>query len=90
MNKVQKSTFGNLKDNPTEIDSIRAYLHLYKGEDIALDEDEDFRTRIESALCSVNHKKGISVGALLNMSVQIGRWHKFSWLVPLLELTVYT
>ena len=141
MKKVHKSTFGMLKDNPTDIDSIRAYLRFYRGEDVALDddvckdidlddlfgysnrcitpvgelmfydrfrrmkrsgrsaddekdirliiEDEDFRSRIESALATVNLKKGISVSALLNMSVQIGHWHKFSWLIPLIELAVF-
>ena len=141
MKQIHKSTFGILKDNPTDIDSIRAYLRFYRGEDVALDddvckdidlddlfgysnrcitpvgelmlydrfrqmkrsarsvndekditriiEDDDFRTRIESALGAVNLKKGISVSELLNMSVQIGRWHKFSWLVPLAELAAF-
>lgn len=113
MKQIHKSTFGILKDNPTDIDSIRAYLRFYRGEDVALDddmckdidlddlfgysnrcitpvgelmlydrfrqmrrseryvndekditriiEDDDFRTRIESALGAVNLKKGISV-----------------------------
>ncbi len=141
MKKIHISTFGALKDDPTDIDSIRAYLRFYRGEDVALDddvckdidlddlfgysnrcitpvgelmlydrfrqmkrsrryvdderdisqiiEDDDFRTKIEAALSAVNLKKGISVSELLNMSVQIGRWHKFSWLIPLLELAVF-
>lgn len=141
MKKVHKSMFGTLKDNPTEIDSIRTYLRLYRGEDVALDddvckdiglndlfgysnrcitpvgelmlydrfrqmkrsrrvvddekvisqirEDEDFRAKVESALDVLNLKKRISVSELLNMSVQVGQWHKFSWLVPLLELAVF-
>ncbi len=141
MKQIHKSTFGILKDNPTDIDSIRAYLRFYRGEDVTLDddvckdidlddlfgysnrcitpvgelmlydrfrqmkrsarsvndekdttriiEDDDFRIRIESALGAVNLKKGISVSELLNMSVQIGRWHKFSWLIPLAELAAF-
>lgn len=141
MKKVHKSTFGVLKDDPTDIDNIRSYLRCYRGDDVVLDddvckdidlddlfgysnrcitpvgelmlydkfrqmkrsgrsvddekdiskiiEDEDFRTKLESALGAVNLKKGISVSELSNMSVQIGRWHKFSWLIPLLELTVF-
>ena len=141
MKQIHKSTFGILKDNPTDIDSIRAFLRFYRAEDVTLDddvckdidlddlfgysnrcitpvgelmlydrfrqmkrsarsvndekditriiEDDDFRTRIESALGAVNLKKGISVSELLNMSVQIGRWHKFSWLVPLAELAAF-
>lgn len=47
--------------------------------------DEQFRSKIEAALCAVNDRKGISVSSLLNMSVRVGAWHKFSWLLPLLE-----
>ena len=141
MKQIHKSTFGVLKDDPTDIDNIRSYLRSYRGDDVVLDddvckdidlddlfgysnrcitpvgelmlydrfrqmkrraksendekvitriiEDDDFRTRIESALDAVNLKKGISVSELLNMSVQIGRWHKFSWLIPLAELAAF-
>lgn len=140
MKTVHRSTYGILKENPTDIDSLGAYLRLYRGEDVAVDDDvckdidlddvfgycnrcitpigevmlydrfrqmkrssriaddeddisqiikdEYFRRRIESALGAVNQKKGISVSSLLNMSVKIGRWHRFSWLVPLLELAL--
>lgn len=109
MKKVHKSTFGVLKDDPTDIDNIRSYLRCYRGDDVVLDddvckdidlddlfgysnlcitpvgelmlydkfrqmrrsrrsmddekdiskiiEDEDFRTKLESALGAVNLKK---------------------------------
>ena len=48
-------------------------------------QDEGFRSKVEAALGAVNDKKGVSVSSLLNMSVGVGTWHKFSWVIPLLE-----
>ena len=39
MRKVRKSTFGVLKDDPTDIDNIRSYLRCYRGDDVVLDDD---------------------------------------------------
>ncbi len=137
MNSGFRSPFGVLKDNPSDIENIREYLVLYRGEGVALDddvcrdidlddmfcyanrcmtplgelmlydrfrqmkrnrriaaderevsriiEDTELRTRVEKVLGAVNVKKGVSVTSLLKMSVQISRWHRFSWLVPLFE-----
>ncbi len=132
-----KTRFGQLKDDPSDIGTIRSYHRLYRGEDVALDdavcsdidldelfcyadrcitpvgelvlydrfrqmkrssrvsddeddisriaEDEGFRAKVEAALSAVNGRKGLSVNALLNMSVHIARWHRFSWLIPVME-----
>lgn len=129
--------FGALKDNPSDIESIREYLHLYRGEDVALNddvcrdidlddlfcyadrcitpvgelmlydrfrqmkrsgrvaddeddiskmrEDAGFRVKVEAALSAVNERKGLSMHALLNMKVRIEKWHRFSWLIPVVE-----
>ena len=131
------TTFGIPKENPSDIESIRTYLHLYRGEDVVLDdavcrdinldeifcyadrcltpvgelllydrfrqmkrsrrladdeddiskirEDGEFRARIETALGTVNGKRGLSVASLLNMQVRLAGWHKFAWLIPVVE-----
>ena len=135
-----KTRFGLLKDDPSDIETIRACHRLYKGDDVALDdaicrdidlddlfcyadrcitpvgelilydrfrqmkksirpsddeddisriiEDEEFRTRVEAALGTVNGRKSVSVSPILNMSVRIARWHRFSWLIPVLEFVL--
>ena len=131
--------FGALKDNPSDIESIREYLHLYRGKDVSLDddvfkdvdlddlfcyadrcitpvgelmlydrfrqmkrsrrvaddeddiskirEDAGFRTKVEDALKTVNGRKGLSMQSLLNMSVRTEKWHRFVWLIPVVEWT---
>lgn len=34
----RNTTFGIPKENPSNIESIRTYLHLYRGEDVVLDD----------------------------------------------------
>ncbi len=137
MTEDSGTIFGALKDNPSDIESIREWLHLYRGKDVALDDDvcrdidlddlfcyadrcitpvgelmlydrfrqmkrrtrvaddeddiskikddADFRAKVEAALNAVNGRKGLSMQSLLNMTVRMEKWHKFSWLIPVAE-----
>lgn len=140
MTEDSGTIFGALKDNPSDIESIREWLHLYRGKDVALDDDvcrdidlddlfcyadrcitpvgelmlydrfrqmkrrtrvaddeddiskikddADFRAKVEAALNAVNGRKGLSMQSLLNMTVRMEKWHKFSWLIPVAEWVI--
>ena len=140
MTEDSGTIFGALKDNPSDIESIREWLHLYRGKDVALDDDvcrdidlddlfcyadrcitpvgelmlydrfrkmkrrtrvaddeddiskikddADFRAKVEAALNAVNGRKGLSMQSLLNMTVRMEKWHRFSWLILVAEWVI--
>lgn len=70
--------------------------HLSKSDTVAssekiiarIEEDNDFRAKVEEALSGLANKNDTSVSGLLNMSIALSKWHQYFRFLPIFDLSI--